>query len=67
MALLVETHPSARVAAPVHPLRRRRTPVLHPVPATGVLVFPGVPDGVAAPAQLGPLMSPPTGTGIFGI
>lgn len=66
MALLVDTHPSAHSTAPVHPLRRHRTPVLHPVPAGGVLVFPGVPDGVAPPAQLGPLMSPPRGTGIFG-
>jgi hypothetical protein len=69
MALLIETAPrlpgsnSHRHGRPRadHPSRS-----LHLVPEGGVLMFPGVPSGVEPPAQLGPLMSPPSGSGVFG-
>jgi hypothetical protein len=56
MALLIET-----VAA-----RTATTPTRHPVPPTGVLLFPGVGPDVPPPAQLGPMMSPPGRAGLFG-
>nr|WP_300151389.1 hypothetical protein [Propionicimonas sp.] len=59
MALLIETHPSARIAP--RPSRRRLTPsrparAVYSVPEGGLLLFPGAPAGIAAPAQLGPDM-----------
>ncbi len=44
-----------------------RAPSLHLVPSNGFLLFPGAPDGIAPPAQLGPMMSPPRrGAALFG-
>ncbi|MGC3993694.1 MAG: hypothetical protein QM779_06265 [Propionicimonas sp.] len=47
-------------------LRTRRTPSLHLVPEGGVLLFPGVPQGLPAPVQLGPMMTPPGREALFG-
>jgi hypothetical protein len=59
MALLIETHPSARNA--LRPSQHRLAPsrparAVYPVPEGGLLLFPGAPAGIAAPAQLGPDM-----------
>ncbi|MCA0296667.1 MAG: hypothetical protein LCH96_15415 [Actinobacteria bacterium] len=63
MALLIE--PSHHTtAARRHPAAF--TAAVHLVPAGGVLVFPGAPDGIAPPAQLGPMMSPPGRERLFG-
>lgn len=56
MALLIEA-PASRTAT---------TPTRHPVPPTGVLLFPGVGPDVPPPAQLGPMMSPPGRARLFG-
>lgn len=64
MALLVELHPSP---APRTPALRPVPVEVYPVPEGGVLHFPGARAGVPAPAQLGPLMSPPAvGVTVFG-
>lgn len=48
------------------PINASRTPSLHLVPEGGVLLFPGVPQGLPAPVQLGPLMTPPGHGQLFG-
>ena len=67
MAILIQRHTSARVAVAPAQIRTahrrllseaRRRPTVHLVPSDGVLVFPGTPDGIAPPAQLGPWMTP---------
>ncbi|MFT4109616.1 hypothetical protein [Propionicimonas sp.] len=47
-------------------VRLRRMPSLHLVPEGGVLLFPGVPTGLPAPVQLGPMMTPPGREALFG-
>lgn len=55
---------ASRLGVP-SPLHRAR-PKIYPVAEGGVLLFPGVPEGVAPPAQLGPLMSPPSRGALWG-
>jgi hypothetical protein len=56
----------AAARAGVHSLLHRSRPTVYPVAEGGVLLFPGVPEGVAPPAQLGPLMSPPSRGALWG-
>lgn len=64
MALLIE--PSQHTISSRHHRGAPVTASVHLVPAGGILVFPGAPDGIAPPAQLGPMMSPPGRERLFG-